>query len=217
MWQMAVASKRDLVLASDPRSGLDMAVLRMIAFRPAVVISESAVGSSEAPPAKKSEPPVMPVGTPVSPQQKASLSDPKASTTLATAASDRIGTRVSPGAVVTSAEPKHDEPPVGANDSAPVNTAAAASGNEFTRAGVGKPATTTNETSDTKGPAKSSQAAQVARAQVETAQVETAPVGIKGTDISSIIAGPKINSLSILRWSRLVSVGRLLPHVTRIR
>ena len=61
LWQMAVASKRDLVLASDPRSGLDMAVLRMIAFRPAVIISDA----HEAPPAKKPEPPVMPVETPV--------------------------------------------------------------------------------------------------------------------------------------------------------
>lgn len=60
LWQMAVASKRDLVLASDPRSGLDMAVLRMIAFRPAVIISDA----HEAPPAKKPEPPVMPVATP---------------------------------------------------------------------------------------------------------------------------------------------------------
>ena len=68
MWQMAVASKRDLVLASDPRAGLDMAVLRMIAFRPAVVLSGAADGSSEAPPAKKSEPPAMPVGTPATPQ-----------------------------------------------------------------------------------------------------------------------------------------------------
>ena len=68
MWQMAVASKRDLVLASDPRAGLDMAVLRMIAFRPAVVLSGAADGSSGAPPAKKSEPPAMPVGTPATPQ-----------------------------------------------------------------------------------------------------------------------------------------------------
>ena len=68
LWQMAVASKRDLVLASDPRSGLDMAVLRMIAFRPAVIISDA----HEAPPAKKPEPPVMPVETPVPSTQVAS-------------------------------------------------------------------------------------------------------------------------------------------------
>ena len=72
MWQMAMASKRDLVLASDPRSGLDMAVLRMIAFRPAVVISDTASGSNEAPPAKKSEPPVMPVENLASRQQSVS-------------------------------------------------------------------------------------------------------------------------------------------------
>ena len=56
-WQMAVAAKRELYLASDPRAGLDMAVLRMIAFRPAVVLTDA----SEVPPAKKPEPPVMPV------------------------------------------------------------------------------------------------------------------------------------------------------------
>ena len=64
MWQMAIASKRDLVLASDPRSGLDMAVLRMIAFRPAVVLTEANSEAREAPPAKKPEPPVTPVEAP---------------------------------------------------------------------------------------------------------------------------------------------------------
>ena len=185
MWQMAMASKRDLVLASDPRSGLDMAVLRMIAFRPAIVISESAVGSSEAPPAKKSEPPVMPVETPVNPQQKASSSDSKASNTLATAASDRVGTRTPAGAAATPVAPKHDDVAAQPDDSAPENTTETALENEVTLAGVGHPATitseTTNETSETKEAAKYSQAAQVARA-----PVETAPVEIKGTDSSSM-------------------------------
>ena len=125
MWQMAVASKRDLVLASDPRSGLDMAVLRMIAFRPAVVISESAVGSSEAPPVKKSEPPVMPVEIPVNPQQRASSSDPTPSNTSATHASDRFGTGTAPEAGSTSPlDP--NEPSARSNDSVPGNTAATA-------------------------------------------------------------------------------------------
>ena len=69
-WQMAVAAKRELYLASDPRAGLDMAVLRMIAFRPAVVLTDA----SEVPPAKKPEPPVMPVEPAVTPQQQPSIS-----------------------------------------------------------------------------------------------------------------------------------------------
>ena len=148
MWQMAVASKRDLVLASDPRSGLDMAVLRMIAFRPAVVISDSAVGSSEAPPAKKSEPPVMPVETPVNPQQKASSSDLKASNTLATAASDRVGTRTAAGAGSTPTEPKPNEPSVRSDDSVPGNTIAPTTANQAHPANVAQVA---NEADEAKG------------------------------------------------------------------
>ena len=59
-WQMAVASKRELVLASDPRAGLDMVALRMIAFRPAIIFSDNI----EVPPAKKPEPPALPVVSP---------------------------------------------------------------------------------------------------------------------------------------------------------
>ena len=57
---MAVASKRELVLASDPRAGLDMVALRMIAFRPAIIFSDNI----EVPPAKKPEPPALPVVSP---------------------------------------------------------------------------------------------------------------------------------------------------------
>ena len=68
-WQMAIAAKRELYLASDPRSGLDMAVLRMIAFRPAVVLIDTA----EVPPPKKPEPPVMPVASAVNKEQQAEV------------------------------------------------------------------------------------------------------------------------------------------------
>lgn len=148
MWQMAVASKRDLVLASDPRSGLDMAVLRMIAFRPAVVISDSAVGSSEAPPAKKSEPPVMPVETPVNPQQKASSSDSKAINTPANTASDRVGTRTAAGAGSTPTEPKPNEPSVRSDGSVPGNTIATTTANQVHPTNVAQVA---NEADEAKG------------------------------------------------------------------
>ncbi len=41
-YQIAINGKRDMALAPDPRSGFEMLLLRMLAFRPAVVIDESA-------------------------------------------------------------------------------------------------------------------------------------------------------------------------------
>jgi DNA polymerase-3 subunit gamma/tau len=40
-YQVAINGKRDIGLAADPRSGFEMLVLRMIAFRPAAVLDES--------------------------------------------------------------------------------------------------------------------------------------------------------------------------------
>ncbi len=40
-YQVAVNGKRDMVYAADPRSGLEMVLLRMIAFKPAAVLDES--------------------------------------------------------------------------------------------------------------------------------------------------------------------------------
>lgn len=58
-WQMTIAGRRDVHLASSARAGLEMVLLRMIAFRPAVVIQPD--GAEVAAPAKKPEPPVAPV------------------------------------------------------------------------------------------------------------------------------------------------------------
>ena len=59
-WQMAVSGRREVHLASSARAGLEMILLRMIAFRPAAVIQpQAAVGD---PPVKKPDPPAMPVG-----------------------------------------------------------------------------------------------------------------------------------------------------------
>lgn len=64
-WQMAVSGRREVHLASSARAGLEMILLRMIAFRPAAIIQpQSAAGD---PPAKKSEPPATPVGLSVAP------------------------------------------------------------------------------------------------------------------------------------------------------
>ena len=40
-YQIALNGKRDIALASDPRSGFEMTLLRMVAFRPAAVIDDS--------------------------------------------------------------------------------------------------------------------------------------------------------------------------------
>ena len=58
-WQMATSGRRDVYLASSARAGLEMVLLRMIAFRPAVVIQPQAAAG--APPVKKPEPPATPV------------------------------------------------------------------------------------------------------------------------------------------------------------
>lgn len=58
-WQMTIAGRRDVHLASSARAGLEMVLLRMIAFRPALVIQPD--GAEVAAPGKKPEPPVAPV------------------------------------------------------------------------------------------------------------------------------------------------------------
>ncbi len=45
-YQMAINGKRDLPLAADPRSGFEMILLRMLAFRPAVVFEPGAGAAS---------------------------------------------------------------------------------------------------------------------------------------------------------------------------
>ena len=76
-WQMAVSGRREVHLASSARAGLEMILLRMIAFRPAAVIqSQAAVGD---PPVKKPDPPAMPVGSEPEPDTSPSPSVSSAS------------------------------------------------------------------------------------------------------------------------------------------
>ena len=84
-WQMAVSGRRDVHLASSARAGLEMILLRMIAFRPAVIIHGD--GSAGAPPAKKPEPPAAPVETRL---EKASRSGAAAVQSLSDAVSEVV-------------------------------------------------------------------------------------------------------------------------------
>jgi len=64
-YQFALNGRKDLALTHDPRVGLEMTLLRMIAFRPAAVVVTNEVPSATdgGAPEKKSEPPVVPVVT----------------------------------------------------------------------------------------------------------------------------------------------------------
>lgn len=55
-YQIGLIGQRDLPLAPDPRSGFEMVMLRMLAFRPATTSADMRSGVDAAPP-RKSEPP----------------------------------------------------------------------------------------------------------------------------------------------------------------
>jgi DNA polymerase-3 subunit gamma/tau len=83
-WQMAVGGRREVHLASSARAGLEMILLRMIAFRPAAVFQpQTAAGDS---PLKKPEPPVAPVALDVTPEATP-ISETQSSVDRASAAS----------------------------------------------------------------------------------------------------------------------------------
>jgi DNA polymerase-3 subunit gamma/tau len=50
-YQIGLMGQRDLPYAPDPRSGLEMVLLRMLAFRPAVAVEDAPVGAMRTPPA----------------------------------------------------------------------------------------------------------------------------------------------------------------------
>jgi DNA polymerase-3 subunit gamma/tau len=82
-WQMAVSGRREVHLASSARAGLEMILLRMIAFRPAAIIHLPT--ESGDPPAKKPEPPATPVDS-GAPQPSEPAPNPREDTTAAQAA-----------------------------------------------------------------------------------------------------------------------------------
>ena len=107
-WQMAVSGRRDVHLASSARAGLEMILLRMIAFRPAVVIHGD--GPAGAPPAKKPEPPAAPVEPRV---EKVSRSGAAAVQSLDDAVSKTAS--VDPARGVEGTDPRDDATPENAS------------------------------------------------------------------------------------------------------
>ena len=107
-WQMAVSGRRDVHLASSARAGLEMILLRMIAFRPAVVIHGD--GPAGAPPAKKPEPPAAPVEPRV---EKVSRSVAAAVQSLDDAVSETAS--VDPARAVEGTDPRDDATPENAS------------------------------------------------------------------------------------------------------
>ena len=82
-WQMAVSGRREVHLASSARAGLEMILLRMIAFRPAAIIHLPT--ESGGLPAKKPEPPATPVDL-EAPQPSEPAPNPREDTIAAQAA-----------------------------------------------------------------------------------------------------------------------------------
>jgi len=115
-YQMALNGRRDLHLAPSPRAGFEMAVLRMLAFRPAGPV---APGTGQA-------------GGASQPGQGAS-GGASSSAGAAAAAAPAAAARVAPAVVPAPAAPEvpartaaHDDPPPWAVDDAPVRAIAVA-------------------------------------------------------------------------------------------
>jgi DNA polymerase-3 subunit gamma/tau len=85
-YQTAIVGRRDLALAPDPRTGFEMALLRMIAFRPQAGAGESRVAGS--PPSSRSAP-SGPATTVVAPKPGSSAAAPVPATALAADAAPR--------------------------------------------------------------------------------------------------------------------------------
>jgi DNA polymerase-3 subunit gamma/tau len=99
-WQMAVGGRREVHLASSARAGLEMILLRMIAFRPASIIqSQPAAGD---PPAKKPKPPATPVAA--GGEREATQIDPSAAKTPPSAPLAVTAERARPSAVPDKAQ-----------------------------------------------------------------------------------------------------------------
>ena len=68
-YQVAVAGLRDLDFAPEPRAGFEMAVLRMLAFRPAATVDQPAARPSARPAVGTTEAPASAVTSPAEPAQ----------------------------------------------------------------------------------------------------------------------------------------------------
>ncbi|MDQ1094275.1 DNA polymerase-3 subunit gamma/tau [Xanthomonas sacchari] len=135
-YQMALNGRRDLYLAPSPRAGFEMAVLRMLAFRPmgaAALPAGSATGaatqgqgnasaaSASAPAAAMAAPAAVAPAAPVAPVVAAPVPAPAAPATAATAAT------ASPSAAAAPLDPPWDPPaPPAARPAPSVSVAAPA-------------------------------------------------------------------------------------------
>ncbi|MGB1110416.1 MAG: DNA polymerase III subunit gamma/tau [Gammaproteobacteria bacterium] len=100
-YQIALNGRRDLPFAPEPRGGLEMVLLRMLAFRPAETTAASPVPSATAPRAATSGAPTMPAAT---------------ASSAATTASPVAQAKASPEAEPTAAVSPSSDPPVVGND-----------------------------------------------------------------------------------------------------
>ena len=117
IYQIALIGKRDLGLAPDPRSGFEMVLLRMIAFRPAAgrVGGEARLGQAKGPEAKKPA-----AKKPEAEKHSRQAANPKAKTSTKNAPA-----KTSAGAIAESNVGQEDSPTAESSDDAVAETTAA--------------------------------------------------------------------------------------------
>ena len=117
IYQIALIGKRDLGLAPDPRSGFEMVLLRMIAFRPAASRAggEARLGQAKGLEAKKPA-----AKKPEAEKHARQAANPKAKTSTKKAPAE-----TSAGAIAESNVDQEDSPPAESSDDAVAETTAA--------------------------------------------------------------------------------------------
>ena len=127
IYQIALIGKRDLGLAPDPRSGFEMVLLRMIAFRPAAsrVGGEARLGQATEAEAKKPAAKKPEIKKPETKKDSRPAADSKAKTSTKKTSTKRAPAETSAGAIAESNVGQEDSPTAESSDDAVAETAAA--------------------------------------------------------------------------------------------
>ena len=122
IYQIALIGKRDLGLAPDPRSGFEMVLLRMIAFRPAAgrVGGEARLGQAKGPETKKPE-----AEKPETKKTETKKHSRQAANPKAKISTKNAPAKTSAGAIAESNVGQEDSPTAESSDDAVAETAAA--------------------------------------------------------------------------------------------
>ena len=127
IYQIALIGKRDLGLAPDPRSGFEMVLLRMIAFRPAASRAggEARLGQAKGPEAKKPAAKKPEAEKPETKKTEAKKHSRQAADPKAKTSTKKIPAENAAGAIAESNVGQEDSPTTESSDDAVAETTAA--------------------------------------------------------------------------------------------